>query len=111
MTKEEISRCCQIPMEVLSAYEHWNLSGKKTEGDVRQYDDEDIQKLSMIITLTEAGLTKSQIECYMRLAEKDDTAVKRRDMLERQRNDLLNQIHKLEEKIEKLDYLRYQIRS
>lgn len=111
MTKEEISRCCQIPMEVLSAYEHWNLSGKKTEGDVRQYDDEDIQKLSMIITLTEAGLTKSQIECYMRLAEKDSTENRRMELLNKQREQVLSKIHVLEQQIEKLDYLRYQIRS
>jgi len=98
-------------MEVLSAYEHWNLSGEKAEDDVRQYDDEDIQKLSLIITLTEAGLTKSQIECYMRLAEKDSTENRRMELLNKQREQVLAQIHVLEQQIEKLDYLRYQIRS
>lgn len=111
MTKKEISRCCQIPREVLSEYEHWNLSGKKTEGDVQQYDGEDIQKLGMIMTLTEAGLTKKQIECYMRLAEKDNTENRRMELLNKQREQILVQIHKLEQQIEKLDYLRFQIRS
>ena len=111
MTKEEISRCCQIPGEVLSEYEHWNLSGKEPENDNRQYDDKDIQKLSTIMTLAEAGLTKSQIECYMRLAEKDNTENRRLELLNKQREQALAQIHELEQQIEKLDYLRFKIRS
>ncbi len=110
MTKEEICRCCQIPMEVLSAYEHWNLDGRKEEDGGWQYSDRDIQKLSMIMTLLETGLTEGRIECYMRLAENDGTENRRMELLNKQREQILTQIHVLEQQIEKLDYLRYQIR-
>ena len=56
MTKEEISRCCQIPEGVLSAYEHWNLKGEQANTERQQYDEEDIRKLGLIMTLSEAGL-------------------------------------------------------
>ena len=109
MTKEEIRRCCQIPESVLSAYEHWNLKGEQADKEKQQYDEEDIRKLGLIMTLSEAGFKMSQIECYMRLAEKNSTEAKRKEILERQRHDLLQQVHDLERKIEKLDYLRYQM--
>lgn len=111
MTREEVCRCCQIPMKVLSAYEHWNQEEGHSCSDEWQYDDEDIQKLSMIITLSEAGLTENQIECYMRLAEKDGTENRRMALLNKQREHALTQIHMLEQQIERLDYLRYQIRN
>jgi len=98
-------------MEVLSAYEHWNLDGREEEAEGRQYSDKDIQKLSMMMTLSETGLTENRIECYMRLAEKEGTESRRMELLNKQREQILTQIHVLERQIEKLDYLRYQIRS
>ncbi len=110
MTKEEICRCCQIPEEVLSTYEHWNKDGARSDHGERQYDEEDIQKLGMIMTLSGAGLTEKQIACYMRLAEKENTENRRMELLNKQREHILEEIHALEQQIEKLDYLRYQIR-
>lgn len=112
MTREEVSRCYQIPMDVLSIYERWNLRGKGAKEQEKQsYDEKDLQKLSTMMTLFGVGFEKNQVECYMRLAEKEDAAAKQKDMLEQKRNELLEHIHELESEIEKLDYLRYQIRS
>ena len=68
MTMEEASRRYHIPVEVLKEYESWGLSGavKKVMG-AWQYDEEDIQRLSLILTLHDAGFAKEEIENYMRL--------------------------------------------
>ena len=68
MTKEEASRRYRIPSHVLDEYESWGLCGavKKVMG-VWQYDDEDLERLSTIMTLHDIGFTAEEVETYMRL--------------------------------------------
>ena len=58
MTIYEASERYQIPIEVLREYESWGLCGavKKVMGDW-QYDDQDLERLSMIMTLHDIGFT------------------------------------------------------
>ena len=66
MTIEEASRRYQIPLETLQEYERFGLcsSVKKIMG-VWQYDDEDLERMSMIMTLHEVGFESQEVETYM----------------------------------------------
>lgn len=113
MTIDEASKQYQIPIEILKEYESWGLCGavKKVMGSW-QYDDSDLEKLSMIMTLHDIGFNTEEIETYMRLLlEQQDTDKERLRMLEKKRTEALDEIHFREKQLDRLDYLRYKIRS
>lgn len=58
MTKQEASEHYNIPIWLLDEYESWGLCQevKKVMGSW-QYDDSDLNRLSMIMTLHDVGLT------------------------------------------------------
>ena len=77
-----------------------------------QYDDEDIKRLSMIMTLHDVGFSNEETESYMRLLlEGSDTEEERLEMLRRHRDSTLDEIHFKQKQLDRLDYLRYQIRK
>ena len=111
MTIEEASRQYQIPLHILREYESWGLCGavKKVMG-AWQYDDEDLERLSLIMTLHDIGFTSPEVETYMRLLlEGPGTEAIRLRMLNRKRESALDDIHIRERQLERLDYLRHEI--
>ena len=91
MTQQEASECYNIPVSVLQEYERWGLCGavKKVMG-VWQYDDEDLERLSIILTLHDIGFTTEEAETYMRLLlEQPESSQKRLRMMEEKRNKTL----------------------
>lgn len=66
MTQQEASEHYNIPVSILQEYESWGLCGavKKVMG-VWQYDDEDLEWLSTILTLHDIGFTTEEAETYM----------------------------------------------
>ena len=113
MTKEEASKCYQIPVQVLDEYERWGLCGtvKQVVG-VWQYDDQDLERLSTIMALHDIGFSPQEVESYMRLMLSGaDTHRERLRMLEKRRNAVLDEIHLKEKQLQRLDYLRYQMRG
>lgn len=114
MTKEEACSRYKIPMELLDEYEKWGLCGavKKVMG-AWQYDDSDLENLSLIMTLHEIGFTSDEAETYMTLLlAKDKNAENDRQrlrMLHSKRGALLDEIHSKEKYLSRLDYLAYQI--
>lgn len=111
MTKKEISEQYSIPGEVLEEYEKWGLCGtvKKVIG-AWQYDNTDITRLSLVMTLHDIGFTKEEVETYMRLLlEENHTDEVRLVMLTAKRQELLKEIHLMETQLEQLDYLRHEI--
>ena len=68
MTIHEASERYQIPMKILKEYETWGLckAVKKVMG-AWQYDDSDLEWLSLIMTLHDVGVTRQEVEAYMRL--------------------------------------------
>ena len=68
MTMDEVSRKYQIPINILEEYEAWGGCDavKKVMGDW-QYDDQDLERLSLIMTLHDIGFTKEEVEEYMAL--------------------------------------------
>ena len=113
MTIQEASERYKIPLEILREYESWGLCGsvKKVMG-MWQYDDQDIERMSMIMTLHDIGFDSSEVEEYMRLfLKKEDTAEQRMQMLNRQRGITLDEIHLREKQLERMDYLRFKIEN
>lgn len=111
MTMQEASERYQIPIEVLREYESWGLCGavKKVMG-AWKYDEEDIQRLSLIMTLHDVGFHKDEIEAYMKLLlEGESTQQQRMEMLDQKRESALDEIHFRERQLDRLDYLRYKM--
>lgn len=101
MTMNEASERYKIPLEILKKYESWGLCGavKKVMG-AWQYDEQDIERLSLIMTLNGMGFDSNEVETYMRLT-----------MLNRIRGKTLDEIHFKERQIANMDYLRHEIRK
>lgn len=77
-----------------------------------QYDDEDTERLSMIKTLYDIGFKLDEIANYMRLLLRGDfTQAKRMRILKQQRDKTLDEIHFQERRLDRLDYLRHQMRK
>lgn len=113
MTIDEASARYSIPLEILREYESWGLCGavKKVMG-VWQYDEQDIERLSMIMTLHDIGFQNDEVESYMRLLLKgESTKVQRLDMLNKRRSATLDEIHFKEKQLDRMDYLRHKIRE
>ena len=113
MTMQEACERYQIPAHILQEYEHWGLCGavKKVMGSW-QYDDTDLERLSIIMTLHDIGFTSSEVEVYMRLLlEQSQTQEQRLQMLEAKRAAALDEIHFKERQLQRLDYLRHEIRK
>lgn len=113
MTITEASRQYGIPIPILREYESWGLCDTvKTVMGVWQYDDEDIERLSMIMTLHDIGFEHDEIASYMRLwLQGDSTLAERMRILKQQRDKTLDEIHFQEQRLDRLDYLRHQIRK
>ena len=113
MTKTEASEFFNIPVEILDEYESWGLCGevRKVMG-AGQYDGRDMERLSMIMTLHDVGFSNKDIETYMRLMlEGDSTEQERLRMLTDKRSDTLDEIHLRERQLDRLDYLRFQMKK
>lgn len=113
MTINEASERYKIPIKILKEYESWGLCGevKKVMGSWR-YDDSDIERLSMIMTLHDIGFSNDEVEKYMRLLlEGKSTEEERTKMLNEKRKGTLDEIHFKEQQLYRLDYLRFEIQK
>ena len=113
MTKDGASQRYRIPPHILDEYESWGLCGalKKVMG-AWQYDDEDLERLSTIMTLHDIGFTAEEVENYMRLLlEQPDSDRQRLRMMEEKRKATLDEIHFRERQLQRLDYLRHEIQT
>ena len=113
MTKKEIEERFQIPAAILEEYAGWNLCDSVGQVmDAWQYDDRDIERLSLIMTLHDIGFTKEETFEYMRLyLSERNTEKERLAMLNRRRSDSLDEIHFKEKQLDRLDYRRYDIQN
>lgn len=113
MTKDGASQRYRIPPHILDEYENWGLCGalKKVMG-AWQYDDEDLERLSTIMTLHDIGFTAEEVENYMRLLlEQPDSDRQRLRMMEEKQKATLDEIHFRERQLQRLDYLRHEIQK
>ena len=113
MTIFEASEKYNIPVEILQEYESWGLCGevKKVMGSWH-YDDSDIERLSTIMTLHDIGFSNDEVEKYMKLLLQGKSGEgERLKMLESKRSGTLAEIHFKERQLDRLDYLRFQMKS
>lgn len=113
MTMKEVSERYHVPVKIMKEYEGWGLCDavKKVMG-AWQYDEQDIERLGMIMTLHDIGFGGSEVETYMRLLlEGEHTQPQRMEMLEKMRCKTLDEIHFKEKQIANMDYLRHEMRS
>lgn len=113
VTMEEVSKRYNVPIKILKEYESWGLCSavKKVIG-AWQYDDRDLERLGMIMTLHDFGFSRNEVETYMRLElEGADTKPQRLAMLKKQRNTTLDEIHLKEKQIAHMVYLRYEMEN
>lgn len=113
MTINEASERYSIPLEILREYESWGLCGavKKVMG-AWQYDDTDIERLGTIMALHDIGMSSEEVEAYMRLTiEHGGSPSELLHMLDRRRESALGEIHLRERQLERLDYLRHELRK
>lgn len=111
MTIDEVSERYQIPIKILKEYESWGLCGEvKKLMESWRYDQTDIERLSLIMTLHDVGFTKEEVEKYMRLSLLgEETSAERMEMLQKKRNGTLDEIHFKQQQLDRLDYLRFEI--
>ena len=108
MTINEASERYQIPIKILKEYESWGLCGevKKVMGSWHY-----AEKLSTIMTLHDIGFTNEEVEKYMRLLlDEKSTEEERMNMLNEKRRGTLDEIHFKERQLDRLDYLRFEIK-
>lgn len=113
MTMKEASDHYNVPIKILKEYERWGLCSavKKVMG-AWQYGDQDLERLSMIMTLHEIGFDSGEVETYMRLMlEGEDTRPQRIAMLNKRRGKTLDEIHFREKQISSMDYLRHEMQN
>lgn len=112
MTAEEVSEKYNIPINILKEYESWGLCGEVKKVMKRwRYDDTDIERLSMIMTLHDIGFSNGEVEVYMKLLLEERSEEKCMMMLNKMRNNTLDEIHFKEKQLERMDYLRYEMRK
>lgn len=110
MTIDEVGERYQIPAEILREYEGWGLCGADSAS--WQCEKHDLERLSLIMVLHDVGFRKDEVEEYMRLVLEGETTRERRmRMLEERRVEALDEIHRKEQKLERLDYLRFQMKK
>ena len=71
MTIEEASKKYNIPIHILKEYESWGLCQevKKVMGSWK-YDETDLERLSLIMTLYDLDFSVEEIEKHMKLSLK-----------------------------------------
>lgn len=80
--------------------------------DDRRYGDEDPERLGMIMALHDMGFEQDEVEAYMKLVIKGESTEKARmKMLDGLRKKALDEIHLKERQLERMDYLRHEIRE
>lgn len=98
MCREEACSRYSIPDHIISLFEAW-ASGA---GRPVSYSDNDLELLSLMVTLDEIGFTAGEIMDYL-------NSDKQLSMLNQRRDTLLRNIHSAELQLEKVDYLRYRL--
>ena len=109
MTIEEASKKYNIPIHILKEYESWGLCQevKKVMGSW-QYDETDLERLSLIMTLHDLDFSVDEIEKYMKstLEKNEKECLK---ILNKKRSGLLDEVHLKEKQLSRIDYLRYEM--
>ena len=102
MTKQEVLIKYNVPPDLLDKYEALQKC--------TSYNDKDVENISMIMTLYDAGFDDTEVKKYFDLClSGEDTAEKRTAMLTKKRKHTLDEIHSKQKQLDGIDYLRYKV--
>ena len=102
MTKEDVIKNYNIPADLLNKYEAIQKC--------KSYSDKDIENISMIMTLYDAGFDDTEVKKYISFSLSDeDTTDKRTAILTKKRKHTLDEIHLKQKQLDDIDYLRYKV--
>ena len=102
MTRKEVLQKYSVPSDLLDKYE----KARKCTS----YSEDDIENISMIMTLYDAGFDDTEVKKYTDLClSEENTAEKRRAMLAKKRKRTLDEIHLKQKQLDGIDYLRYKV--
>lgn len=102
VTEQELLKKYDIPAEIIDKYRKLYKCSS--------FDDADVQKMSIIMTLYEVGFDDKETEKYIKLyLSSYDTTKERLEMLTTKRKGVLSDIHSRQKQIDCIDYMRYKI--
>ena len=114
MTIKEVSEQLEITQDTLRYYEKVGMipSVTRTEGGIRNYQEDDIAWVKLATCMRSAGLPVKVMIDYLNLYKQGNSTIQARcTLLKEQREKLLEQKKQIEETLEKLNYkiARYEI--
>lgn len=113
MKIREVSQKYNVSETTLRYYEKVGLFDEvKRVNKVRDYDEKDIERLSLIMSLKKVGLHIEAILQYLYLTKDGEQTVNERlCILSKQRQELMDQIHKYQKSLDCLDFLIYELQG
>lgn len=107
MTLKEASERFCISAEKLAHYEENRLIGHETLADgVPDYTEEELRKVSVIHDLLEAGMDIAVLQEYLELPGKKAAGrAEQIRILRKQRCELMEEIHRKQQCLDRLDYM------
>lgn len=81
---------------------------ERSRGGIRMFKDEDVEWLQVLGCLKKAGMPLKEIRSFMDLARRGDSSIGQRlELIEKQRQSVLDQQRQLEDTLLMLDYKRW----
>jgi len=107
VTIKEVSEKYGISSDTLRYYERVGMIPpvERTEGGIRNYGEDDIKWVELVLCMRSAGLPIEAIIEYVRLSRLGDSTFKARlELLSEQREALISQKEKIDEMLSRLNY-------
>lgn len=107
MTIREVCDKYHISPDTLRYYERVGIipAVNRTKSGIRDYTEQDLGCVENAICMRNAGVPVEMVVKYMKLCQQgDDTFAARRDLLKGVRSELLKQIEKRQQELERLEY-------
>lgn len=107
MTIKEVSIKLDITPDTLRFYEKEGIIGpiQKTSGGIRNYTEHDLARIQFIKCMRGADVSIQTLKLYVTLYDQgDSTKVQRREILEKERQNLILKIEQMNKGLEKLNY-------
>lgn len=113
MTAEEIRKRYNVSAAALKIYEDQvRMVSEENQTKEKDYDDQDLERIDMIMTLGKMGFPDEEIGIFVRMEKEGEiTKGQRLGMLKKQRRHILDEIHQKEKILGELDYLRYELKG
>lgn len=103
----EVAKMLNISISTLRYYDKEGLlpTVKRTSGNIRMFDEQDIEGLQVMECLKTTGMSLKDIKQFFYWCLKgDDTIKKRYELFEQQRLKTKDKIHELEQALKRIEY-------